>query len=86
LKRSPWQRKDQIPHRHGWNLRHYFVKGSSICNKWTTDLRCSGGLDNRKPRFVDHSSWRKRDCVVCTRGWLELYANFKEITDNRILP
>jgi len=61
------------------------VKGNSICGKWVTDLRHSGGLDNRKPRFSNKNSWKKRDCPICTRGWLELYASFKKI-DSRIFP
>jgi len=69
--------------RHGWNYQHFFVKGHSLCQGWTSSIKGHNNFYNRLPRWrFEEGEFRwqdkKHDCVKCIRIWLELYCMFRE--------
>lgn len=87
--KKDWMQKREIEQgklvpRHGWNDRHFFIKGHSVCQGWTTSIKGYHVFNNRIPRWKTEQSPEfsrlivKRDCVKCIRIWLELYCMFRE--------
>lgn len=76
-------RKGKLVPRHGWNSRHFFVKGVSVCQGWKSSIKGHNSFDNRIPRWkkiIGEDNWdnKERDCGKCTRIWLELFHMFRQ--------